>query len=100
MREVCLYQLYLVVLSSKELMVDKEVLQAFQNVLDQTDDISSAFLNEFLILTGRKILDLMDASKVKEDDKDQLDQAQTQIMQSELLSGGLPMHLFAYFSIP
>ena len=82
-------------------MRDPEFVTAFEAELATRHEISSVFKNDLLILSGSKILDLMDPSKCaipQEEAGDNEETAQDQIIQSQLLSGGLPMHMYAYFS--
>ena len=70
------------------------------------EDLPDILEKEILLMTGGKILNLMDTKTCSEldceragdvEEENASDLAQDQIIQSQLLSGGLPMSMYAYF---
>ena len=49
------------------------------------------------MIKGSKALDLFDESKMSLDDSETLGEAEKQVLESQLLSGGLSLEKFAYF---
>lgn len=108
MTTALLYQIYLVILTKKDLMDDNELNNTICEKVQSRKECSSLFLNDLNILKGKKILNLMRIASCEilpdekeseaEGAKDSSQDAQDQIIQSQLLSGGLPLSMYSNFS--
>ena len=82
--------------------MDTDIYNKFKNILStKGKKIHQVIQDEFKMFEGKKVLELMDIEEAvfeTGENIDEKDTAYSQIIQSQLLRGGLPLHLFRNFS--
>ena len=85
-------------ISKRDLATDREMIEIFVKLSQEwRHGFQETFLCEITLLRGKLIFDLF--APIDDDvETESLNSAQTQILESQLLSGGIPLHLYAQFS--
>ena len=93
----CILQVLILALFLKDTSKSNKVIQRAVDMILNKDDLPKAVKRDLFNLVGRKILDLNNLDVVR-DDTISNKSPSSQIVQSNLLSGGLSQHLYGYFT--